>query len=262
MKNTSINIKYAFKNYNNMSPTLSARIKLATIIMKPLLTPILLIVFCLPSLCQNQTIPKLYKFLSENEEWMLRIFDFKTFELFAKKNNENYSILVEGKCLLTDSTIQLKCDSSASLDLLLQDTSYGLNIKELIRGNSFEKVNDYIIPKVQNAKYQVTSNVSGSYFQQIELNMGGTKIEFNKKNLYTLTEYSCQGHWTEKGHYSQSGNIVSLKPNKKTIALSSLLMDPSIIFVTDFFLITKKEQSSISPERFSKEEVFLYFLKM
>jgi len=234
--------------------------------MKPFLISILLSLFCFSADCQTQTIPKTYSYFSEKEEWNLRIFDFKTFELLVKRNDDNSFFVLDGNCILTDSTIHLAFNSSVNRDLLMRDTSYGPNVKEFIRGNTFKRVNDYIIPKTSPVytKMQDGSKpgIHGSYFQQVELHMGGTKVQFENKNRYTLTESFCTGQFIEKGQYSQLGNIVSLKSNKKGISRSSVLMDKGILFATEDFLISRKIQPGTQPDRFASEEVFLYFFRL
>ncbi len=209
---------------------------------------------------KNDNTPKTYAYFSVDEEWKLRIFSFKNFELLVRNLGQNYFMQVEGKCMLTDSSIQLVCDSSINLNVLLKDTSLGLNVKGFLRGDVFKRVNDYIIPKNSNGYSE--NNIYGKYFQQVELNMGGTEIEIKTKNKYLLTEYTCKGNFIEKGSYSQVRNCITLEANRKSGGLSSFLMDDKILFINNNFIITRKIQTSTQPERFLKEEVFLYFLRM
>jgi hypothetical protein len=92
--------------------------------------------------------------------------------------------------------------------------------------------------------------------------MGGTEIEIKEKNKYTLTEYTCKGNFIQKGSYDQLGNSITLKVNKKTTGFSYFIMDNNKLFADGNFVISRKIQASNQPERFSKDEVFLYFLKM
>lgn len=229
--------------------------------MKTFLLSILSFLFYSSGYCQSQSIPKTYHYFSEKEEWRLTTFDFKNFELRVKKTDENYFRVVDGNCLLTDSTIQLAFNSSVNLDIIKKDSSYGPNIKELIKRAAFKRLNDYIFPKTPSStgKYR---NILNSYFQQFELNMGGTKITFDNKKRYSLIDYFCTGKYIEKGQYFQSGNIINLKPNKKSISRSSFLMDNNVLFATEEFLISRKIQPSMEPDKFAKEEVFLYFFRM
>ncbi|GAB2833212.1 hypothetical protein GCM10027043_38980 [Ferruginibacter profundus] len=171
--------------------------------------------------------------------------------------------MVDGKCELTDSTICFLFDSSVTRNMILKDSHCGPNVKEFINGNTFKRENDYIIPNhcTTGNKSEHPGISKKSYYQQVELNMGGTKVELKNKNQYILTEYSCKGHWVEKGRYIRSGNILALKPNKKSPALSGFLMDGGVIYATNHFLISKKLQPTTQPEKYSKEEVFLYFLQ-
>lgn len=229
--------------------------------MKPLLLAISVLLLNISLYSQSQSIPKTYSYFSEKEEWRLTIFDFKTFELHIKKSNDSYFITVDGYCILTDSTIQFNFYSSVTLDFIKKDESLGPNIKEFIKGSPFKRYNDYIIPKT-SVSPNVSNNIKKSYFQQVELYMGGTSITFEKKDRYTLTNSFCTGKFIEKGRYAQLGNIIILKPNKNSINASSSLMDNSTLFVNKDYLISRKIQPSRDPARFEKEEVFLYFIRI
>lgn len=232
--------------------------------MKTLLIPVLL--FCFPMFCQSQAIPKSYNYFSQKEEWKLKVFDFKTFELHVMSKNDSYFFLLDGTCILTDSTIALAFNSSPNLDVLKRDTGYGPNIKEFIKGSAFKRVNDYIIPKISagynKMQAQDRQGIYGSFYEQVELFMGGTKIQFESKKRYILTETFCTGKFIEKGRYIQSGNLVTLKPNNKNGGRSSVLMDNAVVFATEDLLISRKVQPSMQPDRFAKEEVFLYFHRL
>jgi hypothetical protein len=211
--------------------------------------------------CQTKTTPKTYRYFSEKENWTLRVFEYKAFELLVGIPDESFRYVIEGSCIITDSTIQFHTNPSKSLELIKNDTAvFKLNVKEFINGSVFKKIDDYLIPKLIREKEN--DKINKSYFQQVELNMGGTKIELRKKNMYTLTITGCKNKWIEKGTYILGDKFIVLTPNNKSNNFSALIMDGNKAIFTKDFLVTKKIEISSQPENFLKEENFIYYLRM
>ena len=209
--------------------------------------------------CQTKLIPKTYKYFSEKENWTLRTFDFKTFECLVGKGVDEPKFLLEGNCITTDSTIQFQFYPSKTLDFIVGDTSFNkLNIKEIINGKMFSKIENYFIPKSFN---EGNYSKKRSYLQQIDLDLGGTKFEFFGKNNYILTELTCFGNWIEKGNYNRSGNFLILNPNNKLNKKSRKLMDNIIFYYSEDFLITKKIEPSLELDKYLTEEVYTYYIR-
>jgi hypothetical protein len=211
--------------------------------------------------CQTKTTPKTYRYFSEKENWVLRIFDYKTFELLVGIPDESFRYLIDGNCTITDSTFQFHSNPSESLDLVKNDTAlFKLNVKEFITGRIFKKIEDYLIPI--SLSQQENYKIKKIYFQQVELYMGGTKIELSKNNKYILTITGCKNKWIEKGSFIQKDKFIVLTPNNKSYKFSARIMDGDKAIFTKDFLVTKKIELSSQPENFLKEENFIYYLRM
>jgi hypothetical protein len=210
--------------------------------------------------CQIGMLPKAYNYLSEEENWTLRLFDNNKFELLVGMPYDNSRLVLEGEYIMTDSTFQFKCTPSVNLGYIKKDTSlFKLNVKDFIEERVFSKIEDHLIPKSldENKKY----NPNKSYYHQVELNMGGTKIELLDKRNYRLTEYSCKGKWIEKGNYLLKGKFIIFNPGKNSIKLSTI-MDLRQAVITKDFIITKKIEKSSELEKYLHEEAFAYFIRM
>jgi hypothetical protein len=211
--------------------------------------------------CQTKTTPKTYRYFSEKENWVLRIFDYKTFELLVGIPDESFKYLIDGNCTITDSTFQFHSNPSRSLDLIKNDTPlFRLNVRELINGRIFKKIEDCLIPI--SLRQQEYNKIKKIYFQQVELYMGGTKIELYKHNKYTMTITGCKNKWIEKGNYIRKDNFIVLTPNNKSNKFSTRILDGDKAIFTKDFLITKKIELSLQPENFLKEENFVYYIRM
>jgi hypothetical protein len=210
--------------------------------------------------CQTKTTPKTYRYFSEKENWVLRIFDYKTFELLVGIPDESFRYLIDGNCTITDSTFQFQSNPSKSLDSIKNDTVlFRLNVKEFIDGRVFKKIEDFLIPI--SLGQQENNKIKNIFFQQVELYMGGTQIELNKNNKYTLTITDCKKKWMEKGSYLQKDKFIVLTPNSKSNKFSTRIMDGGKAIFTKDFLVTKKIELSSQPENFLKEENFIYYLR-
>ncbi len=199
-------------------------------------------VFSKQTIAQAVSKNQLHNYLSESEEWWLKLDTSYNFIFHVPGIFE-----LMGKYTLTDSTISFKCDSNYIKDYLKyfnnRSITKSLNAKNVFYGNSIKRNGNYLIPDTylcqQENNFKLLSGTVGNYhfFENFLINI-------NKDKSYYLMGLSCSPRMNkesiEKGTWSKQGDFIILKPRKNKQRLHNLTFVENKLFFNPYFLVAKQ----------------------
>lgn len=221
--------------------------------------------FCLPCFSQKNDTIRIYDYLKLADSWKLKTRSNGTFRLYTNKFFKKDDIIIRGRYIPGETTLQFLCDTTKlkNRNLAGERLKRFSNIPFILTGEVFARQNEVLIP--HNIEYYapedsliMPNGIFARYFRGD--GYGNYIIELKEDSTYIFIDASCTMRDSETGTWKLSNGVITFTPeNKEWTRLDWVTQNKMLYLTTDYLIGLKTSTRKTILKKLVVTETY-YFL--